>query len=581
MAATMEAPRPQGRRQVLLAEDNEMTAQLVELMLRNSDHQLDVVLSGSDAIAAASEKHYDVVLMDYHLPDQTGLAAAREIRRQLREQTRIVAITSDLNSLAHDDTWDSVVDAVLPKPIGRPDLMAAIEQIRPLAGQLHDAHARADSNLEADLRPSVLLLPEGGYGDWLPRDVRAAGPNDEAPDIVVLTQTAAIRDLGDYLDPVRRLYTPVIDMTGMHGDMADISVGMVSADALCDAIAGARKILKSVTATRTGKFDPTRLEDALLLSLFARDRPLTPAFDADCPDALRFPRDALTGPLRPVAERLADAGLVERTFFDRIHTCPNCHSSRLNVREECLRCRSPHLDKMTVGHHFSCSHHMFEGVSALGAEVVCLKCSQATGRANDENDTLGTIIHCHSCSHEAGSSAVGYRCLDCAVHHDSEEVSFRDWHSYRLSARGHSAVTSGTFSLASGAELEDDVVGFVHALLTEHCRMNAGLAPFTVLRLTLEGVEVLQRDHGLRACRQTVTLFERALRETLRPDHQTLRKGDCYYVLLANSTVAEVEAGLPYLMQRTTGHLQLDPGARVEICSPGDFAALSAEVLTV
>jgi hypothetical protein len=46
-----------------------------------------------------------------------------------------------------------------------------------------------------------------------------------------------------------------------------------------------------------------------------------------------------------LAEDLANSGLLSRRFFDALRVCPNCDSARLNIRQECSRCRSPTLLK--------------------------------------------------------------------------------------------------------------------------------------------------------------------------------------------------------------------------------------------
>ncbi|MFX9552087.1 response regulator, partial [Acinetobacter baumannii] len=60
---------------VLIAEDDAVNRMVVSKMLGAFDVELRVVNDGAEAIAAASEVDYDVVLMDVRMPDIDGLAA--------------------------------------------------------------------------------------------------------------------------------------------------------------------------------------------------------------------------------------------------------------------------------------------------------------------------------------------------------------------------------------------------------------------------------------------------------------------------------------------------------------------------
>jgi CheY-like chemotaxis protein len=79
----MSEPRPIN---VLLVEDSPETARLVEMVLARSDvavFSTTSVGSGRAAVEACRERRdIDLVLMDYHLPDQDGLATASQLLGQ-------------------------------------------------------------------------------------------------------------------------------------------------------------------------------------------------------------------------------------------------------------------------------------------------------------------------------------------------------------------------------------------------------------------------------------------------------------------------------------------------------------------
>jgi PAS domain S-box-containing protein len=87
---------------VLVAEDNEINALLIQAMLARLGHVPTVVSSGISAVASVATAHamdtpFDVVLMDLHLPGMDGLEATRRIRAMGREggDVPIVALTAN------------------------------------------------------------------------------------------------------------------------------------------------------------------------------------------------------------------------------------------------------------------------------------------------------------------------------------------------------------------------------------------------------------------------------------------------------------------------------------------------------
>lgn len=99
-AKTPEAggPAPGARPlRILVAEDNEFNAQLLEQLLGRQGHDVRLASNGREALRLATTGRFDVLLLDIHMPELDGFEVARAIR--LREQTAgghlpIVALTA-------------------------------------------------------------------------------------------------------------------------------------------------------------------------------------------------------------------------------------------------------------------------------------------------------------------------------------------------------------------------------------------------------------------------------------------------------------------------------------------------------
>src|SRR5690349_23354460 len=62
---------------VLVAEDDPILANMIEMILQSDDHDVLVVGDGDAVVARAAAEHPDVILMDIMLPRRSGLDAAR------------------------------------------------------------------------------------------------------------------------------------------------------------------------------------------------------------------------------------------------------------------------------------------------------------------------------------------------------------------------------------------------------------------------------------------------------------------------------------------------------------------------
>ncbi|WP_439356589.1 ATP-binding protein [Bradyrhizobium sp. DASA03007] len=113
---------------VLVAEDDAVNRMVVSKMLGAFEIELRVVTDGGEAVTAASEVDYDVVLMDVRMPDMDGLAATRAIRAQggRFEALPIVALTANAFPEDVKICREAGMSDFLAKPLRKPALVAAL-----------------------------------------------------------------------------------------------------------------------------------------------------------------------------------------------------------------------------------------------------------------------------------------------------------------------------------------------------------------------------------------------------------------------------------------------------------------------
>jgi CheY-like chemotaxis protein len=113
---------------LLVVEDNPVNQKLAVRMLQRLGYRADLAGNGREALEALDRQHYDVVLMDVHMPELDGLAATRQIRARgaTADQPYIIAMTADAMEGDREVCLAAGMNDYLSKPIRADDLAAAL-----------------------------------------------------------------------------------------------------------------------------------------------------------------------------------------------------------------------------------------------------------------------------------------------------------------------------------------------------------------------------------------------------------------------------------------------------------------------
>jgi CheY-like chemotaxis protein/HPt (histidine-containing phosphotransfer) domain-containing protein len=119
---------------VLVAEDNEFNAQLLEQLLGRRGHRVRVADNGRAALALASEGGFDLLLLDVHMPELDGFQVAQAVRERERAaggHLPIIALTARSRQEDRERCLAAGMDDFLAKPIQAADLWAAVGRVLP------------------------------------------------------------------------------------------------------------------------------------------------------------------------------------------------------------------------------------------------------------------------------------------------------------------------------------------------------------------------------------------------------------------------------------------------------------------
>ena len=144
--------------QVLLAEDTPATQFLVKRMLSLWGHSVTVAANGEEAVTAANERKWDVILMDMQMPVMDGAEATQFIRRGRGPSANvpIIALTADAVVENRQTYLDAGCNVVATKPI---DWAVLSHHIATLLGHGGDAPSQivAEAKVAVPWRELPLL----------------------------------------------------------------------------------------------------------------------------------------------------------------------------------------------------------------------------------------------------------------------------------------------------------------------------------------------------------------------------------------------------------------------------------------
>ncbi len=118
---------------VLVAEDNQISQQIIAMMLQAGGHKVTLVSDGESALENYRNVSFDVIVLDMHMPGCTGLEVAGAIRllesnRQTR-RTPIIMLTAAASMDLREDSLDAGVDLFLSKPVDPRALLRGVNQV--------------------------------------------------------------------------------------------------------------------------------------------------------------------------------------------------------------------------------------------------------------------------------------------------------------------------------------------------------------------------------------------------------------------------------------------------------------------
>jgi CheY-like chemotaxis protein len=113
------------RASLLLVDDDEMSSQILSYILVDEGYEVDMAATGTAAIEKVSTHRYDLVFLDYVLPDMHGHEVAKRLKA-ISSSIKIVLLTGYTKN---GDPEENRYEKIMLKPVPPEDIVKAITEI--------------------------------------------------------------------------------------------------------------------------------------------------------------------------------------------------------------------------------------------------------------------------------------------------------------------------------------------------------------------------------------------------------------------------------------------------------------------
>ena len=117
---------------ILVVEDVEIARNVMSLILKKINCNVDMAKNGLEALRLFFENRYDLIFMDLGLPDINGVTITKLIRSYENKNfapVRVVAITAHEDDCHRQECFNAGMDAFLVKPVDVSEVENVIKEL--------------------------------------------------------------------------------------------------------------------------------------------------------------------------------------------------------------------------------------------------------------------------------------------------------------------------------------------------------------------------------------------------------------------------------------------------------------------
>ena len=138
-----------------LLEDDLSQIELISLWANEAGDQLQSYTTGKSFREAMNQEEFDLLVLDWHLPDTTGIEELDWLRDERASDTPVIFITSRDSEESVVEALDHGADDYMVKPVQKSITLARIKALQ----RRNQIRETAENNaLEADAKPGIEIF---------------------------------------------------------------------------------------------------------------------------------------------------------------------------------------------------------------------------------------------------------------------------------------------------------------------------------------------------------------------------------------------------------------------------------------
>lgn len=152
-------PATQQSVSILVVDDSEVNRVLANAQLERLGHTCELASSGVEGLEKISAQTYDIVLMDWHMPELDGLETTRRLRSlgDAANQPTVIAMTASVMTGDRELCLDAGMDDYLAKPVSIADLGEMIDKWTGHTPEETAAEATPESAIDASALDQLIV----------------------------------------------------------------------------------------------------------------------------------------------------------------------------------------------------------------------------------------------------------------------------------------------------------------------------------------------------------------------------------------------------------------------------------------
>jgi CheY-like chemotaxis protein len=117
--------------EVLVAEDNKINQRIIKELLRKEGFHATIVANGKEVLTLLNQQHFDLLILDFHMPELNGLDTIKAIRAHTDKKINsltVILFTAEQDKQHLNDIQAYGIEYTLQKPINQAEFSRVLTQ---------------------------------------------------------------------------------------------------------------------------------------------------------------------------------------------------------------------------------------------------------------------------------------------------------------------------------------------------------------------------------------------------------------------------------------------------------------------